>query len=71
MKKYIWDYEQFCDIVYIVAISGIANALQAIRKCDMSSLKPKKTHVVHWNAIIQDDPMYFPIFQQIKDETSF
>lgn len=71
MKKYVRDYEQFCDIVYIVAISSIDNALQTIRKCDRSPFKPKKTRVVHWNAIIQEDPKFFPIFQQIEDGTFF
>ena len=71
IEKFSRGYEQFCDIVYIVAISKIKYAHRTIRKCDKSPLKPKKIRVIHWNAIIQDHPKYFPIFQQIEDNAIF
>jgi len=69
-EKYSRGYEQFCDSIYIIAISGVKNALQTIQICDRSPLKPKKTRVIHWHAIIRDNPKYVQIFQQIEDEAS-
>lgn len=68
LEKFPRGYEQFCDIVYIVVISGVKNTIRTIRNCDKSPLKPKKTRVVHWRAIIRDNPKYVRIFQQIEDE---
>ena len=68
LEKFSRCYEQFCDIIYIVAISGIKNAFRTIQQCDRSHLKPKKTRVVHWRTIVQDNPKYFRIFQQIEDK---
>ena len=69
LEKFPRGYEQFCDIVYIVVISGVKNTLRTIRNCDKSPLKPKKTCVVHWRAIIRENSKYIRIFQQIEDET--
>ncbi|MFQ5818620.1 MAG: hypothetical protein ACE5I5_01345 [Candidatus Heimdallarchaeota archaeon] len=67
-QKFHKGYEKYCDIVYIFVISKIKYTHKVIWECDKNSLKPKKIHVVYWNAIIQDHPKYFPIFQRIEDE---
>ncbi len=68
-RKFGKDYEQFCDLLYIVAISGIKNAFRTIMERDTSPEKPRRTHVVHWRTIVRDSPKYIRIFQQIEDGT--
>ncbi len=68
-RKFGKDYEQFCDLLYIVAISGIKNAFRTIRERDTSPEKPRRTHVVHWRTIVRDSPKYIRIFQQIENGT--
>lgn len=69
-QKFHKGYEKYCDIVYIFVISKIKYARSVIRECDKNTLKPKKIRVVHWNAIIQNHPKYYTIFQRIENETA-
>jgi len=68
MKKYGRDYEQFCDIFYIVVISKVKKTLQTIQECNKSPTKPKAVRVVYWRSIVRDNPKFVRIFQQIEDE---
>jgi len=67
VSKFHKEYENICEIVYIVTLSKIKHGHRTIRKCDQSSLKPQSIRVVHWSTII-DDPKYIRIFQQLEDE---
>ena len=68
-EKFDRNYEKYCDIIYIVVISKVKNTLKTIQECNRNLAKPKEVRVVHWRAIVRDNPKYIKIFQQIEDKS--